>query len=66
MTHDDALLASSAMPRASCVPPTICFRLPRWFRGKALPTIAAVSRLLLETRDEAETEDAHRIRGEAD
>src|SRR6202521_6489436 len=26
------------------------------FRGEALPTIAAVSRLLLETRDEAEAE----------
>src|SRR6202047_1645768 len=57
MSHDDALLAfarhaTSKLPPANDLLPTPTLG----FRGEALPTIAAVSRLLLETRAEEDAE----------
>jgi DNA mismatch repair protein MutL len=57
MTHDDALLAferhaTSKLRSADDLTSIATLG----FRGEAMPTIAAVSRLLLETRDAAETE----------
>jgi len=63
MTHDDALLAFRTPCDEQAQIGDDLLSMPRWdFRGEALPTIAAVSRLLLETRDEAEAEARASIR----
>ena len=57
MTHDDALLAFERHATSKLRSAEDLLSIATLgFRGEALPTIAAVSRLLLETRDVAETE----------
>src|SRR5499425_3507522 len=57
MTHDDALLAFErhATSKLKTVDDLLAIST-LGFRGEALPTIASVSRLLLESRDPAEAE----------
>src|SRR5713101_1990302 len=57
MTHDDALLAFERHATSKLRSADDLLSIATLgFRGEALPTIAAVSHLLLETRDEAEAE----------
>jgi DNA mismatch repair protein MutL len=57
MTHDDALLAFERHATSKLrTADDLMFIATLGFRGEAMPTIAAVSRLTLETRDEAEAE----------
>src|ERR1700740_2720142 len=62
MSHDDALLAFERHATSKLRSADDLLSIPTLgFRGEALPTIAAVSRLLLESRAE---EDAEGTRGE--
>src|SRR5271169_5920521 len=57
MTHDDALLAFERHATSKLRTADDLMSIATLgFRGEAMPTIAAVSRLTLETRDEAEAE----------
>src|ERR1700682_2640574 len=57
MSHDDALLAFERHATSTLRPADDLLSIPTLgFRGEALPTIAAVSRLLLETRAEEDAE----------
>ncbi len=57
MTHDDALLAFERHATSKLKSADDLMSIATLgFRGEAMPTIAAVSRLLLETRDDAEPE----------
>src|ERR1041384_4776056 len=57
MAHDDALLAFERHATSKLKTADDLLSISTLgFRGEALPTIAAVSRLLLESRDAAETE----------
>src|ERR1700693_2895887 len=57
MTHDDSLLASERHATSKLRSADDLLSIATLgFRGEALPTIAAVSRLLLESRDSAEPE----------
>src|ERR1700756_3918191 len=57
MTHDDALLAFERHATSKLKTADDLLSIATLgFRGEALPTIASVSRLLLESRDSAEAE----------